>query len=122
MKAGGDVQRDKRNAANKLERGTLTDVPRDIETAPVNLGGVTEQSQLVPLRARVRPEIVRALHEEALARRLTPGRFLAELLAETLPSMAAERVRRQVAPARPLRVVSNAEVESLDDPSQRGAP
>ncbi len=75
---------------------------------------------LIPLRARVRPEIATAFHAEALARRLTPGAFLAQLLADALPAAAAERVRRQVAPARRLEVVDD-EVEAEEVPPPRGS-
>ena len=77
---------------------------------------------LVPLRARVRSEILDALHEEALTRRVPPGRLLAEMLAEFLPVAAADRVRRQIAPGRPLRVVSGDVSKSDDTPVCRDAP
>lgn len=77
---------------------------------------------LVPLRARVRSEILDALHEEALTRRVPPGRLLAEMLAEFLPVAAADRVRRQMAPARPLRVVPGDVSKSDDTPVCRDAP
>src|ERR1017187_8165034 len=53
-----------------------------------------EDDGLVPLRARVQPEILDALQLEAMTRRVSPGRLLIELLAEFLPMAAAERVRR----------------------------
>jgi hypothetical protein len=65
-----------------------------------------EDDGLVPLRARVQPEILDALQLEAMTRRVSPGRLLIELLAEFLPMAAAERVRRQVAPALVARAVS----------------
>ena len=73
----------------------------------------------VPLRARVRPEIAAALVEESIARRVTPGALLGQLLADALPAAAAERVRRQVAPARRLRVVGDA-LEAEGAPPPRG--
>jgi hypothetical protein len=65
----------------------------------------TARDGLVSLRARVRPELLGALVDEALARRVPPGRLLSELLAGSLPNAAAERVQRQVAPARSLHAV-----------------
>jgi hypothetical protein len=65
----------------------------------------TSGDELVPLRARVRSEILDALQKEALARRVPPGRLLGELLVAGLPDAAADRVRRQLAPARSLRAV-----------------
>lgn len=74
-----------------------------------------EDDGLVPLRAWVQPEILDALQQEAMTRRVSPGRLLIELLAEFLPMAAAERVRRQVAPALdPRSVAGNDETPGAD--------
>jgi hypothetical protein len=45
---------------------------------------------LVPLRARIAPELLEALYDEALARRVPAGRLLGELLVESLPDGSRE--------------------------------
>lgn len=55
-------------------------------------------SELIPLRARVPACQVSALHAEAVARRVSTGRLIAAILAEALPALAADRVRRSLSP------------------------
>lgn len=55
-------------------------------------------SELISLRARVPACQVSALHAEAVARRVSTGRLIAAILAEALPALAADRVRRSLAP------------------------
>jgi hypothetical protein len=78
---------------------------------------------LVLLRARIAPELLEALHDEAIARRVPAGRLLGELLDESLPEAAASRVRRLVAPARSLRPVPALPTENhgTPEPEFRGA-
>jgi hypothetical protein len=78
---------------------------------------------LVPLRARIAPELLEALHDEAVARRVPAGRLLGELLVESLPEAVANRVRRRVAPARSLRPVPAlpTEKQNTPEPKFRGA-
>jgi hypothetical protein len=51
----------------------------------------------VPLRARLAVPLFEALHEEADTRRVSISQLLERVLADQLPALAAERVRRRVA-------------------------